>query len=349
MFRGTLDSLKQALVEGWPFDLASGEVLKFLPAVDNQGSIEIGNGTTDMDLKVFMGSSGYYVLFDVSAARVYMTNVNLDVQDLTVNGELAVTSNLTQAGNTEFHGEVMASGAATIQGFNKLTPDRYELKWVAGERGKPGIPADAVDNTTATFAVTDPLFEITGTNGASALCTRDTTGGITLTTATTGNDQMILGPHTETNLSPWKSTAWLTNTSVEWETVLKTGADIVNSIIWAGLKLTSTPTVATDDDQIFFRYETTVNGNQWQLVSSRGGTDTTTNTTVAVANSTAVHLRISIQDDLTAKCYINGTLVNTAAALVTNKSLIPFIGIQTKDAAAAAVTVRGQAISKAIS
>lgn len=350
--RSNLDSLLSALIDGWPFDLDAGESIKFLPAVNDRGFMQIGDGSTDMDLKIYLGGAGAYVLFDSGATKLTFYGVNIDTgaagittQDATVTGELSVTGAQTFVGNTELQGNTLYTGANLITGSNRLS-SRYELKWTAGEHGKPGIPADAVENTTATYAVTDPLFEITGTNGTSALVTIDNTGGITMTTATTANDQMILGAHTTAGISGWYGTAWNTAKSPEWECSIKTGADIVNSVIWAGLKLTSDPTVATDDDQVFFRYDTKANSGAWLFVSSIANTDVSTNTGVALANSTAVHLKIVVNSARVARAYINGVLVHTTGALTANTDLLPFIGVQTSDAAAASLTVRGQAISK---
>lgn len=264
------------------------------------------------------------------------------------------TSNTVGAavfGNTidvTLNATVGATGLSRVTGFNALS-NRFELKWIPGAgRGKPGIAGDAVDNTTATFAITDPMFMVSGTNCVSSCVTFDATGGILLTTTAAAGDEVILDAHSLANLSAWKTTSWLSNTEIQWECLIKTGADIVNSVIWAGLKLTNTPVVATDDDQVYFRYETVANGAFWTVVDSIADSDVVTQTTVAVANSTAAHLKIAIAGDRTAKCYINGALVRTTAALATNKSFIPVLGIQAVDAAVVSATVRGIAISKTI-
>jgi hypothetical protein len=48
------------LIDGEKMDFASSEVAKYLPVVDDQGAINIGDGTTDMDFKVFLGAAGAY-------------------------------------------------------------------------------------------------------------------------------------------------------------------------------------------------------------------------------------------------------------------------------------------------
>lgn len=50
---------------GW-----DGSQLEFLPASDDAGAVNIGDGTTDVDLKVFLGSTTEYAEFDVGNSRV---------------------------------------------------------------------------------------------------------------------------------------------------------------------------------------------------------------------------------------------------------------------------------------
>ena len=64
-----------------------------------------------------------------------------------------------------------------------------------------------------------------------------------------------------------------------------------------------------------------------------------------MAVDTDYHLVIDIQSDRTAKFYINGTLVETSAALADAIDLIPYIGVAADGAAAAkSLIVRSQSI-----
>jgi len=54
-----------------------GTNLEILPVSDNAGSINIGDGETDVDLKVFLGASSDYVLFDVSEGRIDVFSAEL--------------------------------------------------------------------------------------------------------------------------------------------------------------------------------------------------------------------------------------------------------------------------------
>ncbi len=70
-----------ALKSGEVIDFESGDVLKLLPNTDNQGSIEIGDGSTDLDVKVFLGETTDFVIFDVSAGHVVFDNAELNMGD----------------------------------------------------------------------------------------------------------------------------------------------------------------------------------------------------------------------------------------------------------------------------
>ena len=98
-------------------------------------------------------------------------------------------------------------------------------------------------------------FEVLGTNMTSELCTFNTSGGITMTTAGGANDQAILAPHLDTNQTSWTSTLFGTHNELEFQTSVSIDS-ISNSTFWVGLKLTNTPVIATDADQAFFVFDT---------------------------------------------------------------------------------------------
>lgn len=227
-----------------------------------------------------------------------------------------------------------------------LITSRYALRWTAGQRGKPGVNGDILSATEATREIADPDFELLGTNAVSGSSAFAAEGGIRLTTAGASADQVILAPHLDANQSAWTQVTWGTDKATEWECRIVTGASIADAIIWAGLKLTNTPVVATDNDQAFFRYEAGVNDGEWQAVSSIGGTDTAADTGVVVAVSTAYHLRIAIDAARIARFYVNGVLVATTTALTNAVDLIPYIGVQSAAVAAKVLDVQGQAISR---
>lgn len=232
----------------------------------------------------------------------------------------------------------------------RMRPGRnyVALYWTAGGRGKPGINANIQDPTEATRMIADPDFEVLGTNADSSCTAFNAEGGVTLTTKTTSGDQVILCPHLDSNQSAWSAWTWGTDRCVEWEAYFAAPATITSMVVWAGLKLTNTSVVATDDDQVFIRYEAGVNSGKWQVISSIGGTDTTTNTGLTFTASAAYKVTISIDTARVARIYINDELMYTTAALTDATDLIPYIGVQTATTAARAITVYGAQIQRKV-
>tara|TARA_R110002095_G_scaffold52696_2_gene45867 strand:- start:184 stop:1101 length:918 start_codon:yes stop_codon:yes gene_type:complete len=237
--------------------------------------------------------------------------------------------------------------------------------------------ADATNaaNTAIRLAekVANRNFEVLGTNMTTALCTFNaTSAGIVLTTATADQDQAIVAPHLDTNQTAWQVTKWGTENQVEWECSINTNA-IDNQKLWAGLKLTNDQLVATDADQAYFKFQTDATNSEaftdftvWHFIYSVGGTDYISALPITVAANTIYHLRISIDSDRKASIFVNGVQYNvtstsgstggTAVTTGTTKSLaltddvdlIPYIGIEAGAAAAEAVDVQYQSISRVI-
>lgn len=272
--------------------------------------LKIGNGTESFDVWVYGNISDAYVLWDASADTLRLV------------------------------------GPVRPAGFNALS-DRFELNWVAGQRGKPGINADIQNAAEGTRMIADPDFEVLGTNASSDDVTFNAEGGIQFQTDGADGDEVILVPHLDANQSAWEQITWGTDKEVEWECHIESGSSIDNAIIWAGLKLTNTEVTATDADQAFFRYENGVNSGNWEAISSVGGTDDAHDSGVSVAASTQYHLKITIDSSRVARFYINGALVETSGALTDTTDLIPYIGVAADGAAEAKVLViYGQAISR---
>ncbi len=223
---------------------------------------------------------------------------------------------------------------------------RYELTYVPGLYGIPSINADILSATEATNITADRNFEILGTNATTDDALINAEGGITMSTSGADGDSCILVPHIDANQSAWKLVTWGTDKEVEWECFIKTGV-ITNAILWAGLKLTNTPVVATDADQVFFRYENDINSGKWQAVSSIADVDDAADAGVAaVVTLTQYHLKITVDDQRIARMYINDVLVKTTAAL-TSADLIPYIGVENDGTGAVkTVDIYGQAISR---
>jgi hypothetical protein len=243
---------------------------------------------------------------------------------------------------------------------------------------RPGLNAiniiDPDANDAAALAVTQAAnknFETLGTNYTTALTTFSATqAGITMTTATADQDQAILLPHLDTNQTSWSGTKWGTENQVEWECSISIPA-LDNQKVWAGLKLTNDQLVATDDNQMFFKYQSDATNSEafttfanWHFVHSIGGTDFISRLPIAVEADTQYHFKIEVDSDRKAAIFVNGiqynvtttsgstggTAVTTGTtktgALTNDVDLIPYIGIENGAAAAEVLNVHYQSISR---
>ena len=248
---------------------------------------------------------------------------------------------------------------------------------------RPGLNAiniiDPDADSASALAITQAAnknFETLGTNYTTALTTFSATqAGITMTTATADQDQAILLPHLDTNQTAWSGTKWGTENSVEWECSISIPA-LDNQKVWAGLKLTNDQLVATDANQVFFKYQTDATNSEaftdfakWHFVHSIGGTDYISRLPITVAVDTQYHFKIKIDSDRKATIFVNGIQYNvtetsgstggtavtavqpgkqvvTTAALTDDVDLIPYIGIENGAAAAEVLNVHYQAISR---
>ena len=236
------------------------------------------------------------------------------------------------------------------------------------------IDPDADDASALALHVSaNKDFEVLGTNMTSALSTRNSTAaGIVLTTAGADQDQAILAPHLDSNQTAWTGTLWGTENQVSWECSLNTNA-IDNQKLWAGLKLTNDQLIATDANQAFFKFQTDATNSEafddytlLHFVHSIGGTDYISALPITVAANTNYHLKIEFDSARKMSIFVNGQQYNitstsgstggTAVTTGTTKSaamtddidLIPYIGIEAGAAAAEAVDIHYQCISRLI-
>ena len=254
--------------------------------------------------------------------------------------------------------------------------DRFYLDEYFKQKPALNAALDSGGTTTTaaeltTFAIANKDFETLGTNYTTALTTfASTSAGILMTTAPADEDQAILLPHLDTNQSVWSGTQWGTENQVEWECSIQI-AQTDNEKVWAGLKLTNDQLIATDDDQAFFKFATdATNGEsldsttEWHFVHSIGGTDYISKLPITVAANTQYHFRIKFDSDRKMEIFVNGiqyditttsgstggTAVTAgtakSAAMTNDVDLIPYIGIENGDAAAAVLNVHYTAISR---
>lgn len=198
---------------------------------------------------------------------------------------------------------------------------------------RPALKA-VLDTFTASVANTELVaalianknFSLLGTNAVTADITFNAEGGINLLTHGGTSDSAIILPSLSTNLSPWTAMTWGTDQETWWGCEFVTNSSLTNTTIWAGLKLTNTPTVATDNDQAFFKY---VNGTDtnWQVNYSIGGTDTAVDSGVAVAVSTVYRFAVKLDSSRIARFFINDALVATSTALTDATDFVPYVGV----------------------
>ena len=225
----------------------------------------------------------------------------------------------------------------TYEGNLRKSPGRYYLEEFYLQR--PAINGD-IDQvyTTEVARAANKNFEVLGTNSTTALTTFSATeAGITMTTAGADNDQMILTPHLDAtsdqtdSVTAWAGIQWGTENQVIWECAVRTPASVDDRLYWLGLKLTNTPAIATDADQVFFRYSTDDSDTNWEIVDSIGDSDTATDSGVAVAVSTLYYFRIEIDSDRKAHFYIDDVEIYVSDALTNDVDFIPYIGVQQLD------------------
>jgi hypothetical protein len=244
----------------------------------------------------------------------------------------------------------------------------------------PGLNADLASTTESTNTPVNRSFEILGTNHTSALATYSATvAGMAMTTATADQDRMIVAPHLDTKQGAWTGTKWGTENQVHWECGIRTSAAIDNQWIWAGLKKTNVVELAADTEQAFFSFGTDADNagqafsdfTKWHFVHSIGGTDYISVLPITVAASTNYHFKVVFDSDRKVTIYVNGIQYNVtstsgstggtavtavqpstaavkSAAITDDVNLIPYIGLENCDAAAAVLNVQFQAISRLI-
>lgn len=101
--------LQFALVAGEPFDLASGDSLQILPAADDTGKIQVGDGSTDMDFEIYVGGTSNKVTFNVGDTRMQLTGVDIN------SDSAIVTSSNINCANLNVTGTVTPSGSGYIE------------------------------------------------------------------------------------------------------------------------------------------------------------------------------------------------------------------------------------------
>lgn len=69
----------------------NGTVFQVIPATDDTGAFNIGNGTADFDFKVFLGTTGDYAEFDVGNKRLNMVRATFTENEKCINVDVTVS------------------------------------------------------------------------------------------------------------------------------------------------------------------------------------------------------------------------------------------------------------------
>ena len=301
--------------------------------------------------------------------------------------------------NTTFSGPIRSENGMKLISKNTTTgliSDRTvgdypkdARRWYLEEwfNRRPGLNANLDQASTVEVQRTlNYDFEALGTNMTSALVTFGaTTGGILATTAGADQDQAIICPHLDNDgtadtgaITAWSGCQWGTENETHWETSIMLPA-IDNQNVWAGLKLTNAPELATDDDQAFFNFLTDADNSgqsftdftKLHFVYSVGGTDYISQLPITVAANTPYHLKIKIDSDRKATIFVNGiqynvtqtsgstggtavtavqpsTVATKSLALTNDVDFIPYNGIEANAGAAEALNTHFVAMSRLV-
>ena len=97
---------------------SSGSLI-FYPATDDTGTINFGDGTTDCDVKIFLGSTSEYVDFNVGDSAMKVTAA------LTLSGATTISGAATLSGTVSLTGVTTISAATTISTATATTISNY--------------------------------------------------------------------------------------------------------------------------------------------------------------------------------------------------------------------------------
>lgn len=87
--------------------------LNILPVADNTGTIEVGNGTLSIDLKVFGATANDYVFWDNSASQLNVVNAALGNDARAISFKATVATPAMSDGYGAFEKELNVTGLAT--------------------------------------------------------------------------------------------------------------------------------------------------------------------------------------------------------------------------------------------
>ena len=196
------------------------------------------------------------------------------------------------------------------------------------------IDPDADDaSALALYTLANRNFEVLGTNMTTALVDYPSAhAGMKMTTAGADQDQAILAPHLDSGQTAWTGVKWGTENSIRYETSIDI-TNITNVKVWAGFKLTNDQLIATDADQIFFKFQTDATNSETfadftklHFVHSIGGTDFISQLPITVAANTQIHLVIEVDANRQATIFVNGKQYNITSTSGTTGTAVTEVG-----------------------
>lgn len=152
--------------------ISSTSILQILPVTDDTGSIQFGDGTDDIDVKIFLGGASNYVEFNVGDSRMLLEGIDLKVL-LGSSNEYAIFDVTNSRIELAVVGIYFTGTLTTGISFNdaSFTPDtnRTDLAISIGARGD----ANELDITMAASSGQnfDPMqfnINVIGANPTSA-------------------------------------------------------------------------------------------------------------------------------------------------------------------------------------
>ena len=175
--------------------------------------------TSTLHVGNFSGTANFSLGSDTSAFKVGKSGNTELLKVDTQNEKVVVNGSLEMTGTGSFR-----------KSTQRIELEEYFQKYPS-VNATLVIDADADDATAlASYVRANKDFETAGTDIASATVRFDTSGsgGISLSTHTTTNDQVIVQPHTDANQTMWNSDHFLTQKQVIWEGAIQTASNIAD-------------------------------------------------------------------------------------------------------------------------
>ncbi len=302
-------------------DTDGPDTLKILPQTDDTGAINVGDGTNDIDVKVFLGASTDYVEFNVGTGQVnvesaevhFGDNDSVEFGDATA-GDVSINWNGTYmegnaANNAMWDNSPISLDPDARRTYFEIDDDFYTL------------------DTTATVGDWTNDAVGTGTVGVAA----NTAGGVALLTcqATTDDASEQLTHVSAPFYLAAGKTLWL-------EARVKLVGDITQSEVALGLvalgeDLTAVSDVKPQDGVAFTKQD---GATTFTLTASKNGTNTGEVASVhTLVNDTWVTFGLLIDGVTSVTPYIDGTAGTAATATIPDDlSLAPFFLVRNGDA-----------------